>query len=198
MSVLNRRGFLTGGLFATTFAIATLQGDMLNEPAPDDKKSNLHTALINQHPEIDADLLQEIADEFGDYKVNPLRPYIAGAAAASTYSMIKLTSDENGKTSFFNRLGAGMAPPALFDNFMGPTLSNLPEAEGVYNSIKAKGAELNEEQAINLTRTVFGYLYVTQHGAPSLLPSAFAMMTTELVEKQLDKQDVNKQGPDGP
>lgn len=198
MSVLNRRGFLTGGLFATTFAIATLQGDMLNEPAPDDKKSDLHGVLRSQHPDIDSDLLKSIADEFGDYKLNPLRPYIAGAAAAGTYSLIKVTSDENGKTNFFNRLGAGMAPPMLFDNFMGHTLSNLPETEGVYNSIKAKGVELKEEQAINLTRTVLGYLYVMQHGAPSLLPSAFAMMTTELVEKQLNRQDANKQDPDGP
>lgn len=198
MSVLNRRGFLTGGLYATTFAIATLQGDMLNEPEPKAKKSDLHAVLTNQHPDINVDLLKAIANEFGDYTVNPMRPYIGGAAAASTYSIIKLTSDENGKTSFFNRLGAGMAPPALFDNFLGPALSNLPEVEGVYDVIKAKGAELKEEQAINLTRTVFGYLYVKQHGAPSLLPSAFAMMTTELVEKQLDKQDINKQGPDGP
>ena len=99
MSVLNRRGFLTGGLFATTFAIATLQGDMLNEPAPDDKKSDLHGVLRSQHPDIDSDLLKSIADEFGDYKLNPLRPYIAGAAAAGTYSLIKVTSDENGKTT---------------------------------------------------------------------------------------------------
>lgn len=198
MSVLNRRGFLTGGLYATTFAIATLQSDMLNEPAPEDKKSDLYAVLTSQHPGMDADLLKSIADEFGDYKLNPLRPYIGGAAAAGTYALIKTTGDENGQTNFFNRLGAGMAPPVILDNFAGPFLSNLPGAEGVYNSIKAKGTQLTEEQAINITQTVYGYLYMKQHGVPSLLPSLFAMMTTEYVEKQLDTQDVNKQGPDGP
>ena len=171
---------------------------MFGQPETDDKKSNLFNALKQQHPDMDDALLQDIANEYGDYTLNPLRPYIAGAAAGSTYSIIKLTSDENGKTSFFNRLAAGLAPLTLFDNMMGPMLANMPAAEGVYNSIIAKDANITDEQALQLTQTVFSYLYVMQHGAPAFVPTAVTMMTTELVEKQLDKQDVNKSGPDDP
>ena len=197
MSLLNRRGFLTGSLFATGFAIATLQGDILGEPDNDIKKSNLHTLLLNEHPDLDPDFLKNVADEFGEYEMSASRPYVAGAAAAGTYSAIKFTADENGNPGIFNRLGAGLAPPVIMDLQLGPAFAtNLPDPNEIYNSIKAKGAELTDEQAVAVTRTVLGYHYVMGHGVPTLLPSAMTMITTELVEKQLDKQDINKQGPD--
>lgn len=198
MSLLDRRNFLTGALYATGFASLTLSYDMGQKPNEEANKNGLYNYLADQHPEVMPETLIAIAGEFDDFKLSPIRPYVGGAAAAGTYGYLEYMSGDDNKNKFTEKLTGALGMSLLGDDFLGAVFSGAPEYNEALSKVTRHGRDLNEEQIKGITNSVITHVHERTYGTPALPPALLTMVTKEHVENQLDRQDVNHQDPGGP
>lgn len=188
MSLLNRRKFLTGALFATVAAQATALTDfMQGEPDQPQKQDDLEWFLKDRHPDIAPEILSETARRFSGYKTSALRPAMAGVGASAAYVYLENSKERSAGTQVLALFGVDGLTMAAFNYAVAP----VPETHEIEAAIADLTRELNEDQRADLARSVYRHLHRQVVGAPVAPGIAVTMLTKDLVEKRLDRHDVN-------
>lgn len=188
MSILNRRKFLTGSLFAAGAAIAMQASDIVaGNPDRNEKQMGLENYLHDRHPEIQRDIIQGIARRYADYERSPMRPALAGAGAGLAYAYFSDGREHGAGDKAIAVLGGDGLLSALF--LMGA--KPVAEPDEIKVEISDLTKLLTEDQQQGLANSVYDYLRRHVVGTPVAPAIAVTALSRDMVEKQLDKHDVN-------
>lgn len=188
MSLLDRRKFLTGGLFATASAFAIKAADIM-APAPErnERQIGLENYLVEKHPEISRDILEQVASRYADFERSSWRPVLAAAGAGAAYAYLEDGREHGPSDKAIAVLGMDGLVSALF----GVSVSPVPGSMRIKDGVADLTQSLSDDQRQSLANTVHNYIDGQMIGVP-VAPAVFVtVMAKDIVEQQLDKHDVN-------
>lgn len=184
MSLLNRRKFLTGALFATGAAMATSLVDATNgEKREPEKHQELADYLIQQHPDVAPHVLSRIAQRYSDYAPSALRPAIAATGAGLAYAYFQ------GEEKLFQPMNAAAAVggASLLRESFEAVSAAVPRRREIKTDIAVFTRDLHPDKTDAIIRSVSFFLEREILGLPAHAGVAGAMVALKPVERYLDR-----------
>ncbi len=185
MSLLDRRQFLTGGIFASATALSTQVFDITMQPDQYERLRGLEEYLSEKNPDIERNIINNVAKRYDDFAPSLLRPALAGGASAGVYAF--LGTEEN---SHFNKFLYAFAADGVAST-VGGVAVDITSVSTIRNDIADLTKSLSSEQSDKLAKSIHTYLESKIIGSPAWPAALITAFGKEHAENKLDQLENN-------